>query len=85
MNKVNRGKRLKYTKQMLEKPLGYWNRVVWSDASKFNLFGSDGKVMVWRTRDEEFEPRCTVSTVIKYGRGSVMVWGCFTKLGVGKL
>ena len=30
---------------MLEKPLGFWETVVWSDESKFNLFGSDGKVM----------------------------------------
>ncbi|CAF4869199.1 unnamed protein product [Rotaria socialis] len=26
-----------------KKPLGFWNSVLWSDESKFNLFGSDGK------------------------------------------
>jgi len=84
VNKVNRMKRLKYAKNMLKKPFGYWNTVIWSDESKFNLFGSDGKIMVWRTRNEEFDPKCTIPTV-KHGGGSVMVWGCFAKLGVGKL
>lgn len=40
--------------------------------------------MVWRTRNEEFDPKCTIPTV-KHDGGSVMVWECFTKLGVGKL
>ena len=35
---------LKYTKEMLEKPLNFQNSIVWSDESKFNLFDSDGKV-----------------------------------------
>ena len=47
------------------------------DESKFNLFGSDGKVMVWRVSKEEFPPACTVPTV-KHGGGNVKVWGCFT-------
>ena len=40
--------------------------------------------MVWRTPREEFHPKCAVPTV-KHGGGSVMVWGCFTGRGVGKL
>ena len=40
--------------------------------------------MVWRSRYEESDPKCTVPTV-KHGGGSVMVWSCFTKTGVGKL
>ena len=39
--------------------------------------------MVWRSQDEEFDPKCTVPTV-KHGGGSVMVWGCCTKKGVGR-
>lgn len=84
VSKSNRLKRLKYAKEMLIQPFDYWDTVIWSDESKFNLFGSDGKIMVWRNRNEEFDPKCTVPTV-KHGGGSVMVWGCFTKKGVGKL
>ena len=84
VNKPNRAKRIQYAKTMIEKPFGYWKDVLWSDESKFNLFGSDGKIMVWRSKSEEFSPRCTVPTV-KYQGGSVMAWGCFSRRGVGNL
>ena len=83
-NKINGGKRLKFAKEMLEKLSSFGESATWSDEWKFNLFGSDGKVMVWRTPCEEFDPKCTVPTV-KHGGGSVMVWSCFTCRGVGKL
>ena len=84
LNKDNRTKRIRYAKTMLEKSFSYWKDVLWSDESKFNLFGSDGKIMVWRSTNEEFDPRCTAPTV-KYQAGSVMVWGCFSRVGVGNL
>ena len=84
LNKANRGKRLEYARTYREKPLGFWNNVIWSDESKFNLFGSDGKVMVWRSTKEELEPRCTVPTV-KHGGGHIKCWGCFSSSGVGNL
>jgi hypothetical protein len=62
--------------------LGFWDNVIWSDESKFNLFGSDGKVTVWRTTKEEFNPECAVPTV-KHGGGNVKCWGCFSSSGVG--
>ena len=40
--------------------------------------------MVWRTLREEFDSKCTVSTVKHFG-GSVMIWGWFNRRGVGKL
>ena len=38
----------------------------------------------WRFPKEEFKRECVKPTV-KHGGGSVMVWGCFTSNGVGKL
>ena len=58
--------------------------MLWSDESKFNLFGSDGKVVVWRSPKEEFGPECTIPTV-KHGGGNVKCWGCFSSSGVGSL
>ena len=84
VNRINRIKCLKYAKEMLRKPLDFSDIIVWSDESTFNLFGSDGRTMVWRSRNEGFDPKCTVPTV-KHGGGSVMLWGCFTKKAVGKL
>ena len=63
LNKANSGKRFEYARTYREKSLAFWNNVIWSDESKFNLFGSDGKVMVWRSTKEELQPRCTVPTV----------------------
>ena len=84
VTKANRGKRVRYARKHQEKPLGFWNSVLWSDESKFNLFGSDGKVMVWRTPKEEYNSTCTVPTV-KHGGGNVKCWGCFSASGVGDL
>ena len=84
LNRANRGKQLEYARTYREKPLGFWNNVIWSDESKFNLFRSDGKVMVWRSTKEELEPRCTVPTV-KHGGENVKCWGCFSSSGVGNL
>ena len=84
VSKDNRVKRLHYAKTYLEKPLGYWNEVLWSDETKFNLFGSDEKVVIWRITKEEMDPKCTVPTV-KHGGRSVMCWGCMSSAGVGKL
>ena len=84
VNKINRGKRLKFAKEMLEKLSSFWESVIWFDEWKFNLFGSDGKVMVWRTPCEEFDSKCKVLTV-KHSGSSVMVWGCFIRRGIGKL
>ena len=63
VNKINRGKRIAYAKMMMEKPYDYWKHVLWSDESKFNLFGYDGKFMVRRSTMEEYDPKSTVPTV----------------------
>ena len=77
-------KRLHYAKTYLEKPLGYWNDVLWLDETKFNLLGSDGKAMIWPTTKEEIDLKCILPTV-KHGGGSVICWGCMSSAGVGKL
>src|ERR1700761_312198 len=61
-----------------------WRAVIFSDESKFNLFGSDGRQWTWRYPGEANDPRYTKKKV-KHGGGSVMVWGCVTRYGVGEL
>ena len=39
---------------------------------------------MWRKRRESLKDVCIQSTV-KHGGGNVLVWGCFSKNGVGKL
>ena len=45
-DKTNWMKRIQYAKKYREQPLCFWDQVLWTDESKFNLFGSDGRVMV---------------------------------------
>jgi hypothetical protein len=63
---------------------GDWERVIFSDESKFNLFGSDGPQYCWRRGGEALDP-CYTRKQIKHGGGKVMVWGCVTAHGVGRL
>lgn len=44
----NRLKRLAFANEYINKPLSFWHSVIFSDESKFNLFGSDGRQYVWR-------------------------------------
>ncbi|GAU94576.1 LOW QUALITY PROTEIN: hypothetical protein RvY_06319 [Ramazzottius varieornatus] len=67
-----RQKRLDFGKRYGEMPVSFWDNVLWSDESKFNLFEADGKVMVRRKPSEAYRPECTVPTV-KHGGGNVMV------------
>ncbi|GFW15418.1 transposable element Tcb2 transposase [Trichonephila clavipes] len=40
IGKRNRVKRLKFAKEHILKPQQFWNEVIFSDESKFNIFGS---------------------------------------------
>ncbi len=61
-----------------------WNRIIWSDESRFRLSGSDRGFLVWRKSGERLNDRCIQSTV-KFGGGSLMFWGCFSGNGLGNL
>ena len=54
-----------------------WKRVVWSDETKINCLGSDGCKWVWKRPGEALSDRLIEGTV-KFGGGSVMIWGCIT-------
>lgn len=84
LSKKNIARRMRFAKEHLYKSPNFWNLVVWSDESKFNVFGSDGRQYVRRPPLKELDPKYTKKTV-KHGGFPVMVWGCFTSSGVGPL
>ena len=59
-----------------------WKKIVWSDETKINRLGSDGRKWVWKKAGEGLSDRVVQGTV-KFGGGSVMMWGCMTWQGVG--
>lgn len=84
ISSVNQKKRLEFALKYINEADNYWNDVLFSDESKFNLFGSDGKQKVWRKPNTELEKK-NLNVTIKHGGGSVLVWGCFAASGVGSL
>jgi hypothetical protein len=59
-----------------------WKKVVWSDETKINRLGSDGRKWVWKKAGESLSDRLVEGT-LKFGGGSLMVWGCMLWDGVG--
>ena len=47
INERNRKKRLTWAKKYKNIENNFWERVIWSDESKFTLFGTNGIVRVW--------------------------------------
>ena len=62
----------------------FWRKVWYSDESKFNLFGSDGKSYCRRRVGEALLER-NVKKEVKHGGGNLMVWGCISWNGPGRL
>lgn len=84
VSEKNRKARLKFAKNHLHWTSAEWSKVLWSDESKFCLFGSDGRKYVRRPIGMRHNHKYQLSTV-KHGGGNVMVWGCFSRDGVGPI
>lgn len=84
ISKKNQKARLDFAKKYQHWTPEQWAKVLFSDESKFNLFGSDGKKYVRRPKNTRYDSRYQIPTV-KHGGGSVMVWGAMSSQGVGPL
>ncbi|GBL80384.1 Transposable element Tc1 transposase [Araneus ventricosus] len=69
---------------MVDKEISFWQSVIFADEAKFNIFGSDGRITVWRNLNEELNPKNLLPTV-KHGGGGIMVWEFFAASGMGNL
>ena len=85
LKKTHRQKWLEFTQRHENWSLEDWKRVLWSDKTKINRIGSDGKVYVWKQRGESISDRTTLPTVKHGGGNNLMVWGCMGWNGVGML
>ena len=77
-------KQLKYAKQHKDWPQEMFNRVLFTDESKFEIFGTKIHQYVRRRIGEAYQPEC-LNPTIKHGGGSLQVWGCLSSSGVGDL
>ena len=60
-----------------------WKTVIWSDETKINRLGSDGKQHCWINK-AGFSSKL-VRPTLKYHGGNIMVWGVMTHKGVGEV
>lgn len=84
LRKQNKQKRLNWAQQHKDWTIEQWKRVLWTDESKFEIYGSRRRVFVRRSAGERVRDQCIVPTV-KHGGGSVMIWECFGGTSVGDL
>ena len=82
--KRHRDARLKFVTEHKDKEYSYWEKVLWTDETKIELFGHNSRNHVWRKDGEVYSPKNTIPTV-KFGGGSIMIWGCFSAQGVGNM
>ncbi len=74
----------RYMKKHLKDSKMVTNKILWSDETKIELFGLNSKQYVWRKPGTAHHLSNTVPTV-KHGGGSIMLWGCFSAAGTGRL
>lgn len=84
VSKANIAKRMQFYLRHVFMPPAYWNRVLWTDESMIRLRCSNGRIYVLRKVGEELHYKCTRPSLKNFEQG-VMVWGCLSSYGVGKI
>ncbi len=84
LSKKNIKARLSFARKHLDDPQDFWENTLWTDETKVELFGRCVSHYIWRKSNTAFQKKNIIPTV-KYGGGSVMVWGCFAASGPGRL
>uniref|UniRef100_A0A8C1VXN7 Transposase n=1 Tax=Cyprinus carpio TaxID=7962 RepID=A0A8C1VXN7_CYPCA len=84
LSKKNIKALLSFTRKHFDDPQDFWENTLWTDETKVELFGRCVSHYVWLKSNTAFQKKNIIPTV-KYGGGSVMVWGCFAASGPGRL
>src|SRR4029434_10669962 len=77
----NKLKRLQFSKCKSD---FQWDRVIWSDVTEMKLFGIKHQRYVWRRQKDSHTEKHLIPNV-KYGGGSLKLWGCFSSKGPGHI
>ncbi|KAK3528622.1 hypothetical protein QTP70_006032 [Hemibagrus guttatus] len=84
LSKKNIKARLSFARKHLDDPQDFWENTLWTEETKTELFGRSVSHYVWRKSNTAFQNK-NITPTVKYGGGSVMVWGCFAASGPGRL
>ncbi|KAK3550799.1 hypothetical protein QTP70_005721 [Hemibagrus guttatus] len=81
---MHRTAHLKVSKRHLKDSQTVRNKIIWSDETKIELFGLNGKHNVWRKPGTAHHLANIIPTV-KHGGGNTMLWECFSAARTGRL
>ena len=84
ISKKNKKARLEFEKKHQSWTVEEWKKVLFSDETKINLFGNDGRRYVRRPKGTGNNSRYQIPTV-KHGGGNIILWGAFSWKGVGPI
>lgn len=74
ISRINKRLRLRFARRHSRWTRALWGRVLFSDESRFNVSFADGRVRVFRRKNERFSETC-VRERDPFGGGGLMVWG----------
>uniref|UniRef100_A0A8C2C0Y7 Tc1-like transposase DDE domain-containing protein n=1 Tax=Cyprinus carpio TaxID=7962 RepID=A0A8C2C0Y7_CYPCA len=79
--------RISFGRKYLDDPQNFWENTLWTDETKvdFFFFGRCVSHYVCRKSNTAFQKKNNILPTVKYGGGSVIVWGCFAASGPGRL
>ena len=75
LSKKNIAAHLTFAKVHLDIPQLYWQNILWTDKTTVELLGRNTQHYVWRKKG--ISQHQNLIPTVKYGGGSIMVWGCF--------
>ncbi|KAG2457221.1 TCB1 transposase, partial [Polypterus senegalus] len=75
---------LEFAKRHLKDSQTMRNKILWFDETKTELFGVNARRHIWRKPGTTHHQANTIPTV-KNGGGSIMLLGCFSVAGTGRL
>ena len=87
LSKINNAALLKFAKVHLDVPQHYWQSILWMKLQmKLQLSCLEGthNTICWEKKGTAHQHQNLIPTV-KYGGGSIMVWGCFAASGPGQI
>ncbi|GFW86552.1 transposable element Tcb2 transposase [Trichonephila clavipes] len=82
LTKRHRQLRLRWAREHHDWSMDQWEKVAWSDESRFVIHPADGRIRIRRLRGEQLLLQYTVSHT-QAGGGIIMLWGTFSWVFLG--